>query len=76
MSRDIELYRTVDVDEKNRLISILVRSGISYLEKWEKISFFRRRDHNGAKEFCVIYINENQKEDALDILDVFLGNSS
>ncbi|MCR5487485.1 MAG: hypothetical protein K6F35_08120 [Lachnospiraceae bacterium] len=67
-NNDIELFCTTEQKTKDELVSLLVKGGISYLEKWEKISIFKRRDYGGAKELCVIYVNGNQKEKALDIL--------
>ncbi len=70
-SNDIELFSTIDVSAKNKVVSILVRNRISYLERWEKIPFLKRRDYRGAKELCVIYVNGNQYEKAKRILDEF-----
>ncbi len=66
---DVELTRTVDIKEKDKLQSLLVKGGISYLEKWEKVPLLRRRDYYGAKEVCAIYVNENQKAQADKILN-------
>ena len=73
---EVELYRTVDMDVKDRLVSRLVKARVSYLEKWEKVSVFRRKEYGGAKEVCVIYINENQKEQAQAVLEEFTGGGS
>lgn len=70
---EVELYRTVDMEAKDRLISRLVKARVSYLEKWEKVSLFRRKEYGGAREICVIYINENQKDQAFSVLDEFTG---
>ena len=70
---EVELYRTVDMEAKDRLISRLVKARVSYLEKWEKVSLFKRKEYGGAREICVIYINENQKEQAFAVLDEFTG---
>ncbi len=69
ISSDVELMRTVDLEEKDRLVSSLVRAGVSYLEKWEKIPFFSRREYYGAKEICVVFVNDNQKELAQSVLE-------
>ena len=71
VSNEIELTRTVDVAEKDRLVGMLVKNRVSYLEKWTKVSFFHRKEYNGAKEVCVIYVNDNQKEQAFEILEDF-----
>ena len=70
-SNDIELFSTTDFKAKDKVVSILVRHRVSYLERWEKISFFRRREFGGAKELCVIYVNGNQYKKAKKLLDEF-----
>ncbi|MCR4908887.1 MAG: hypothetical protein K5985_08645 [Lachnospiraceae bacterium] len=72
-SSEVVLYRTVNMKEKERIISLLVNSHCSYLEKWEKIPLLKRREYDGAKEICVIYVNENQYELASEVLDTYLG---
>ncbi len=68
VNNEIEILKTVDIDKKDAFVRRLVNAGISYLEKWEKVPFFKRREYNGAKEVCVIMINDNQKERAGEIL--------
>ncbi len=70
-NNDIELFCTTNVKTKEGVVSRLVNGGISYLEKWERIPFFKRKDYNGAKELCVIYVNANQYDRAQDILDMY-----
>lgn len=70
-SNDVELFSTTDVAAKSKVVSILVRNRISYLERWEKIPFLKRRDYKGAKELCIIYVNGNQYDKAKKILDEF-----
>ncbi len=70
-NNDIELFCTTNVRTKEELVSRLVNGRISYLEKWEKIPFFRRREYNGAKELCVIYVNGNQWDAATGILQEY-----
>jgi len=72
-NNDYELFCTTNMKAKDELVSRLVKGGVSYLEKWEKISIFKRRDYNGAKELCVIYVNGNQWELALAILEEYKG---
>ncbi len=67
-NNEIKLIKTVDMEKKATLVRMLVNAGISYLEKWERVPFFSRKEFDGAKEACVIYVNENQKEKALEIL--------
>ena len=57
--------------KKDEIVSRLVKARVSYLEKWEKVSLFKRRDYDGAREVCVIYVNDNQKEQAYEILEEF-----
>ncbi|MBO4374086.1 MAG: hypothetical protein J5829_03170 [Lachnospiraceae bacterium] len=70
-NNDIELFCTTNVRTKEGVVSRLVNGGISYLEKWERIPFFKRKEYNGAKELCVIYVNANQYDRAADILDLY-----
>ncbi len=69
VNNEIELMRTTDAQIKKKVVSLLVRSGISYLEKDEKIPFFKRKEYGGEKEICVIMINGNQKEKAVELLE-------
>ncbi len=71
INNEVELTRTVNPEEKNRLVSMLVKAGVSYLEKWERIPFFKRGEYHGAKEICVIFINNNQGEQAREVLERF-----
>ena len=74
---DVELTKLTDVSKKDKLvnrlvksiINSLVKSRISYLERWEKVSFFERRNFGGKKEVCVVYVNTNQLEQAKAILE-------
>ena len=70
-SNDVELFSTTDFNAKDKVVSILVRHRVSYLERWEKISLLRRREYGGAKELCVIYVNGNQYKKAKKLLDEF-----
>ena len=70
-NNDIELFSTTDFKAKDKVVSILVRHRVSYLERWEKVPLLRRREYGGAKELCVIYVNGNQYEKAKKILDEF-----
>ncbi len=68
VNNEVEILRTVDIDKKDAFVRRLVNAGISYLEKWEKVPFFRRHEYNGAKEMCVIFVNDNSRERAEEIL--------
>ncbi len=70
-SNDVELFSTTDIAAKSKVVSILVRNRISYLERWEKIPFLKRRDYKGARDLCIIFVNSNQYEKAKSILDEF-----
>ncbi len=70
-TNEVELLRTTDMKKKDEIVSRLVKARVSYLEKWEKVSLFKRRDYDGAREVCVIYVNDNQKEQAYEILEEF-----
>lgn len=66
---DVALAKITDKAKKEKLINSLVKSRISYLERWEKVSFFERRNFGGKKEVCVVYVNANQLEQAKAILE-------
>ncbi len=66
---DVALAKITDKAKKEKLINSLVKSRISYLERWEKVSFFERRNFGGKKEVCVVYVNTNQLEQAKAILE-------
>ncbi len=70
-SNDIELFSTTDLQAKDKVVSMLVRHRVSYLERWEKVSILRRREYGGARELCVIYVNGNQYGKAKKILEEF-----
>ncbi|MBQ9606430.1 MAG: hypothetical protein IJV16_04565 [Lachnospiraceae bacterium] len=70
-NNDIELFSTTDFKAKDKVVSILVRHRVSYLERWEKVPLLKRREYGGAKELCVIYVNGNQYGKAKKILDEF-----
>ncbi|MCR5626214.1 MAG: hypothetical protein K6F99_02740 [Lachnospiraceae bacterium] len=72
-NNDVVLYRTVNLQEKELLQRMLVKARCSYLEKWQKVPLFKRREFGGAKEICVIYVNDNQSEQARNVLDDFLA---
>ena len=68
VNNEKEILRTTDTAKKNRLVKRLVNSGISYLEKWEKVPFFSRKKYDGAREICVVMVNDHQMESAMEIL--------
>ncbi|SFL10027.1 hypothetical protein SAMN05216390_11056 [Lachnospiraceae bacterium KH1T2] len=74
-NHEVQLTKIVNTEDKDKLISMLVKARVSYLEKWERVPFFKRREFNGKKEVCVIYVNENQKEQADEIYNSFMGMS-
>ena len=67
---DVELIRTADRIKKSNILNALVKARVSYLERWEKVPFFERKNYGGKKEVCVIYVNANQQEQAREILDM------
>ena len=40
----------------------LEKQEISYLQRWEEISVFKRKKYGNAKEICNIYVNPGQIE--------------
>ena len=49
--REVELYRTADEKKKERLLDLLMKERISYLEKQEKIPIFRRKENNAVRSY-------------------------
>ena len=75
-NNEVRLANLVNSEKKETLVRMLVNDGISYLEKWERVPFFRRKEFEGAKEICVIYVNENQKERAFELLSIVENGGS
>ena len=69
--REVELYRTADEKKKERLLDLLMKERISYLEKQEKIPIFRRKDYIGSPVIYIICVDEMQKDSADVILKGF-----
>ena len=69
--REVELYRTADEQKKERLLDLLMKERISYLEKQEKIPIFRRKENNGSPVIYIMCVDEMQKDSADVILKGF-----
>ena len=66
---EIELFAVSDLKAKRMLEHLFLENRISYFEKWEEISFFRRFFWGAEKSRCTFCINEMQVEKALRILE-------
>jgi len=62
--KEILFCSTVNREKAKFILKGLEKSGISYLQRWEEISVFKRKKYNNAKEICSIYINPGQISEA------------
>lgn len=62
--KEILLCSTSNQEKAKSIIKGLEKKGISYLQRWEEISVFKRKKYNNAKEICLIYINPGQEKEA------------
>lgn len=49
-------------NEGKRFCKRAEKQEISYLQRWEEISVFKRKKYGNAKEICNIYVNPGQIE--------------
>lgn len=67
---EIEFCRVSDLGIKNRIEKAFLENRLSYCERWEEVSFFRKffsfsKEHNAK---CVICINSLQQDKAEEIM--------
>lgn len=62
--KEILLCSTPNQEKAKFIIKGLEKNGISYLQRWEEISVFKRKKYKNAKEICRIYINPGQENEA------------
>lgn len=66
---EVEVFKTANEKIKKLVESRLVAERVSYLERWEKVPLFKRKNYDGAKEVCVILCDKYQKEEAIRIIE-------
>ncbi|MGN0484883.1 MAG: hypothetical protein ACI4HI_15170 [Lachnospiraceae bacterium] len=72
---EVVVYKTADLKLKKLVESKLVSERISYLERWEKVPFLKRKMYEGAKEVCVIFCDKYQKKEAEEIVAQVTGQT-
>ena len=65
---ELEYCMVNDMNIKKQLEKLFLNHRISYYEKWENISFFRRIFSDSGKSRCILCINEMQRDKAEEIL--------
>ena len=66
---DIELCSVTDVKAKEKLMYALVKAGVPYAERWEKVPLMKRKRYNGAKEICIVITHKAQLDLAKAVAD-------
>lgn len=66
---EIEFCRVSNMDVKKKIERAFLSDHISYYERWEDISFFKRLLGEKEKQACVICINSMQKDKAEAIIE-------
>lgn len=66
---EVEFCRVKNPDIKKKLESLFQNNRISYYEKWEDDTFFKRLLHSDDINICTFCINEMQREKALELLE-------
>ena len=65
---EIELFSVSDTKVKRQLEHLFLENRISYFEKWEDASFFRRFFWGSDRSTCTFCVNEMQVERAMQIV--------
>lgn len=60
--KEILFCSTTDAQKARSFVKGLEKQEISYLQRWEEISVFKRKKYGKAKEICNIYVNAGQIE--------------
>ena len=66
---EIEFCKVSNMEVKQKIERAFLSNHISYYERWEDVSFFKRILGDGEKQTCIICINSMQKEKAETIIE-------
>ena len=66
---EVEFCTITDLNVKKQLERLFLDERISYYEKWDDVSFFKRVFAGGEKSKCTLCINEMQRDKAEEILE-------
>lgn len=69
MNTDVELCSITDVKAKEKIMYALMKSGVPYAEKWEKVPLIKRKHYHGAKEICIVITHKAKINIAKEVID-------
>lgn len=69
MNTDIELCSVTDIKSKEKIMYALMKAGVPYAEKWEKVPLIKRRRYNGAKEVCIVITHRAKVDLAKEVIE-------
>lgn len=69
LATDVALCSVTDAKAKEKLMNALMKAGVPYAEKWEKVSLMKRKQYNRAKEVCVIITHKAQVDLARTVIE-------
>ncbi len=69
LETDIALCSVTNAKAKEKLMNALMKAGVPYAEKWEKVSLRKRRHYNQAKEICIIITHRAKADLARAVIE-------
>ncbi len=66
---EIEFCRVSNLEIKQKIERAFLSNRISYYERWEDVSLFKRIFGGGEKQNCIICINSMQKDKAEALIE-------
>ncbi|MCI8636238.1 MAG: hypothetical protein HFJ05_11795 [Eubacterium sp.] len=69
LETDVELCSVTNAKAKEKLMNALMKAGVPYAEKWERVSLHRRRHYNHAKEICIIITHRAKADLARAVIE-------
>ncbi len=69
MNTDVELCSITDVKAKEKIMYALMKAGVPYAEKWEKVPLIKRKRYHGAKEICIVITHKAKVNIAKEVID-------
>ena len=69
MNTDVELCSITDVKAEEKIMYALMKVGVPYAERWEKVPLIRRKRYHGAKEVCIVITHKAKVNIAKEVID-------
>ena len=69
MNTDVELCSITDVKAKEKIMYALMKAGVPYAEKWEKVPLIKRKQYHSAKEICIVITHKAKVNMAKEVID-------